>query len=47
MLADLRLRCLSGARAAVAMESLGGNMSALINDVLGKLEISTRQTADC
>ena len=46
LLADLRLRCLSSARAAVAMESLGGNMSALINDVLGKLESSARETAD-
>jgi diguanylate cyclase len=46
LLADLRLRCLSGARAAVAMESMGNNMSALINDVLGKLESSARETAD-
>ncbi|MBA2590443.1 MAG: GGDEF domain-containing protein [Alphaproteobacteria bacterium] len=46
LLADLRLRCLSGARAAVAMESLGGNMSALINDMLGKLESSARDAAD-
>ncbi len=46
LLADLRLRCLSGARAAVAMESMGDNMSALINDVLGKLESSARETAD-
>ena len=46
LLSDLRLRCLSGARAAVAMESLGGDMSSLINDVLGKLESSARETAD-
>jgi diguanylate cyclase len=46
LLADLRMRCLSGARAAVTMESLGGNMDALINDVLGKLENTARQTAD-
>jgi diguanylate cyclase len=46
LLADLRRRCLSGARAAVAMESLGGNMGALIDDVLGKLASSARQAAD-
>jgi diguanylate cyclase len=46
LLADLRLRCLSGARAAVAMESLGGNVRAVIDDVLGKLEVSARDTAD-
>jgi len=46
LLADLRQRCLSGARAAVAMESVGGNMGALIDDVLGKLASSARETAD-
>ena len=46
MLADLRLRCLSGARAAREMESLGGNIDALIADVLGKLESSARDTAN-
>ncbi|MFO1247924.1 MAG: GGDEF domain-containing protein [Alphaproteobacteria bacterium] len=46
LLADLRLRCLSGARAASVMESLGGNMSVLINDVLGKLENTARDAAD-
>jgi diguanylate cyclase len=46
ILTDLRLRCLSGARAAREMESLGGNIDALIADVLGKLEISARDTAD-
>jgi diguanylate cyclase len=46
LLADMRLRCLSGARAAVTMETMGDNMSALIDDVLGKLESSARQTAD-
>jgi diguanylate cyclase len=46
LLADLRMRCLSGARAAVTMESLGGSMNALISDVLGKLENTARQTAD-
>jgi diguanylate cyclase len=45
LLGDLRQRCLSGARAAQAMESLGGNMGALIDDILGKLESSARDTA--
>ena len=45
LLADLRLRCLSGARAAQAMEAVGGNMGALIDDILGKLESSARDTA--
>jgi diguanylate cyclase len=45
LLADLRLRGLSGARVALAMESLGGNMGTLIDDILGKLEISARDTA--
>jgi diguanylate cyclase len=42
LLQDLRLRCLSGARAAQSMESLGGNMSQLIDDVMGKLAASAR-----
>ena len=46
LLADLRLRCLSDARAAATMHSLGGDMGNLINDVLGKLASSARQTAD-
>ena len=46
LLQDLRLRCLSGARAAFAMEALGGNMRAVIDDVLGKLEDSARDAAD-
>jgi diguanylate cyclase len=46
MLADLRLRCLSGARAAATMESLGGDMGAVIGEVLGKLEASARETSD-
>jgi diguanylate cyclase len=46
LLTDLRLRCLSGARVAQAMESLGGNMGSLIDDVLGKLENSARDTAN-
>jgi diguanylate cyclase len=45
LLADLRLRCLSGAHAAQAMESLGGNMGTLIDDIMGKLESSARDTA--
>ena len=45
LLAELRLRYLSGARAAQAMESLGGNMGTLIDDILGKLESSARDTA--
>ena len=45
LLADLRLRCLSGARAAQAMESLGGNMGKLIDDILSKLENSARDAA--
>jgi len=46
LLADLRQRCLSGARAAQAMESVGGNMGALIDDIMGKLESSARDTAN-
>lgn len=45
LLADLRLRCLSGARAAQTMEALGGNMGTLIDDIMGKLESSARDTA--
>ena len=45
LLADLRLRCLSGARAAHTMESLGGNMGTLIDGIMGKLESSARDTA--
>jgi len=46
ILADLRLRCLSGARTAMAMESVGGNIETLIADMLGKLESSAQHTAD-
>jgi diguanylate cyclase len=46
LLTDLRLRCLSGVRVAQAMDSLGGNMGSLIDDVLGKLENSARDTAN-
>jgi diguanylate cyclase len=45
LLADLRLHCLSGARTAQAMESMGGNMHSLIDDILSKLESSARDTA--
>ncbi|HET7084970.1 MAG TPA: GGDEF domain-containing protein [Rhizomicrobium sp.] len=45
ILSDLRMRCLSGARAAREMESLGGNIDTLIANVLGKLETSARDTA--
>jgi diguanylate cyclase len=46
LLSDLRLRCLSAARVAQGMESLGGNMGSLIDDMLGKLENSARDTAN-
>ena len=46
ILLDLRLRCLSGARAARAMEDLGSDMRSVIDDVLGKLEASQRDTSD-
>ncbi|HEY1877150.1 MAG TPA: diguanylate cyclase, partial [Rhizomicrobium sp.] len=45
LLSDLRLRCLSSVGAAQVMESLGGNMGTLIDDILGKLESSARDTA--
>lgn len=46
LLQDLRLRCLSGARAAQAMDALGSNMHVMIDDVLGKLEAAGRETVD-
>ncbi len=46
ILVDLRLRCLSGVRAAQAMDALGGNIDSLIENMLGKLESSARDTAD-
>jgi diguanylate cyclase len=46
ILTDLRLRCLSGARTAQLMDSLGGNIDALIGNILGQLESSARDTAD-
>ena len=45
LVADLRMRCLSGARAANTMESLGGDMGSLINDVMDRLESASRDTA--
>jgi diguanylate cyclase len=46
LLAELRLRCLSDARVAVTMESLGGNITALIEGVQDRLDNSARDTAD-
>ena len=46
ILADLRMRCLSGARAALAIDTASGNIDSLIEDVLGKLASSARDTAD-
>jgi len=46
LIADLRQRCLSGARAAVTMENLGGDMGSLINDVMDRLEKANRDTAN-
>jgi diguanylate cyclase len=46
ILTDLRLRCLSGARTAQMMDSLGGNIDSLIGNILGQLESSARDTAD-
>ena len=46
LLQDLRMRCLSGARAALSMEAVGSNMGAMIDDVLAKLETASRDTVD-
>jgi diguanylate cyclase len=46
ILSDLRLRCLSGARAAQLMDSLNGNIDGMIENILGQLESSARDTAD-
>ena len=43
MLQDLRTRCLSSARTAKAMESLGTNMTDVINAVMAKLEAAGRE----
>ena len=45
-ISDLRARCLSGARTAVAMENLGGDMGSLISDVMDRLETASRDTAN-
>ena len=42
LLSDLRLRCLSGARAARAMDTLGTGMTQAIDSVLVKLEAAGR-----
>jgi diguanylate cyclase len=46
MLLDLRLRCLSSARAARAMDNLGSGIGDVIGAVLGKLEAAGRETVD-
>jgi diguanylate cyclase len=46
LLHDLRVRCLSGARTAKAMETLGSNMTEVINTVLGKLEDAGREAVN-
>ena len=46
LLAELRLRCLSSARAARAMDNFGSGINDVINTVLGKLEAAGRGTAD-
>ncbi len=43
MLQDLRTRCLSSARTAKAMETLGTNMTDVINAVMAKLEAAGRE----
>jgi diguanylate cyclase len=44
LLLDLRLRCLSSARAARAMDSFGSGITEVIGSVLGKLETAGQQT---
>jgi diguanylate cyclase len=46
MLHDLRLRCLSSARAARVMDNFGSGINDVITAVLGKLEAVGRETAD-
>jgi diguanylate cyclase len=43
LLQDLRLRCLSSARTAKAMDTLGTGMTDVINAVLGKLEAAGQE----
>jgi len=45
-LLDLRLRCLSSARAARAMDSFGSGINEVIGAVLGRLETAGKQTTD-
>ena len=45
VLADLRLRCLSGARAARAMDTVGTGMGQVIDTMSVKLEAAARHTA--
>ena len=44
MLLDLRLRCLSSARTACAMDNFGADVTEVINGVLDRLETAGRQT---
>lgn len=46
MLLDLRLRCLSSARAARAMDNFGGGVNDVITTVLGHLEAVGRETVN-
>lgn len=42
---ELRMRCLTGAQAASAMDALGGGLNQVIDDMLGRLEANARDTA--
>ena len=46
LLQDLRLRCLTSARAARSMDNLGSGIGDVINTVLGKLEEAGREAVD-
>jgi diguanylate cyclase len=46
MLQELRLRCLSSARAASAMDSFGTGINEVIGTVLGQIEAVGRETVD-
>src|SRR5579864_4187737 len=46
LLQDLRLRCLSSARAARTMDNLGSGIGEVITTVLGKLEEAGREAVD-
>ena len=46
LLSDLRLRCLSGARAARAMDNVSTSMSQTVDAVLVKLEAAARHTQE-